>query len=113
MTNLPNKPLIYDLDISQIEHSLALWSEPVYRASQIWNGLYVNLWNNPEQFTNLPLQLRNNLETYYSFSNLALSAKCPIFFVMHWHYFFNLYFISAINCVFIGFQLIPIPGVKL
>jgi len=71
MTNSPNKPLIYDLDISQIEHSLALWSEPAYRASQIWNGLYVNLWNKPEQFTNLPLQLRNNLETNYSFSYLA------------------------------------------
>ena len=71
MTNLPNKPLILDQDISQIEHSLTLWSEPVYRASQIWNGLYVNLWNKPEQFTNLPLQLRNNLETYYSFSYLA------------------------------------------
>jgi len=71
MTNIPNKPLIYDLDISQIEHSLALWSEPTYRASQIWNGLYVNLWNKPEQFTNLPLQLRNNLETNYSFSYLT------------------------------------------
>ncbi|MFC2053314.1 23S rRNA (adenine(2503)-C(2))-methyltransferase RlmN [Chloroflexota bacterium] len=71
MTNLPNKPLIYDLDISQIEDSLASWGEPVYRASQIWNGLYINLWNKPEQFTNLPLQLRSNLENNYSFSYLT------------------------------------------
>jgi len=70
MTNLPIKPLIFDLDITQIEHALAAWSEPVYRASQIWNGLYINLWTKPDQFTNLPLQLRINLENNYSFSGL-------------------------------------------
>ena len=53
------KPLIYDLDFASLEDILG--SEPRYRAQQIWQGLYHQLWQKPEQFTNLPLSLRQKL----------------------------------------------------
>jgi 23S rRNA (adenine2503-C2)-methyltransferase len=39
------KPLIYDLDLPELEEILAEWGEPAYRARQIWQGLYQQLWN--------------------------------------------------------------------
>ncbi len=45
---------------------LAEWGEPAYRAEQIWQGLYQNLWNSPEEFTNLPKSLRENLASELS-----------------------------------------------
>ena len=65
-----NKPLIYDLDLNQLEAILKEWGQPAYRARQIWNGLYQNLWNAPEQFTTLPLALREKLADRFSFSHL-------------------------------------------
>jgi len=56
-----NKPLIYDLSLSGISALLAAWGEPAFRAQQIWQGLYQQLWTSPEEFTNLPKRLRERL----------------------------------------------------
>ena len=64
--------LIYDLDLETIEQVLTSWGEPKYRAAQIWKGLYHHLWSAPEQFTTLPLGLRNKLAAEYRFSDLQL-----------------------------------------
>jgi 23S rRNA (adenine2503-C2)-methyltransferase len=61
---------IYDLDPQALENALISWGEPAYRVKQIWQGLYQNLWNQPEQFTNLPKNLRDHLFADFSFSNL-------------------------------------------
>lgn len=64
------KTLIYDLDLPELEGILGEWGEPAYRAMQIWQGLYRQLWEEPEQFTALPLRLRQKLADRFSFSNL-------------------------------------------
>ena len=64
------KKYIYDLEYTQLEELLLGWGEPGYRAQQIWRGLYQHLWNQPNQFTQLPLQLRSRLEKEFSFSHL-------------------------------------------
>ena len=65
------KPLIYDLDFEGFQSLLAEWHEPVYRAEQVWKGLYQNLWNSPEEFTNIPKTLRENLASELSWVALV------------------------------------------
>jgi 23S rRNA (adenine2503-C2)-methyltransferase len=66
----PTKLFIYDLDLEALEELVKFWGEPAYRARQIWQGLYQHLWNQPDQFTNLPLGLRKKLEEQFDFSHL-------------------------------------------
>lgn len=54
-------PFVYDLSFENLQSLLATWGQPAYRAGQIWQGLYVNLWSKPEEFTNLPKALRDQL----------------------------------------------------
>src|SRR5574338_651195 len=58
-----NQPLVYDLEFDDLKSLLASWGEPAYRAGQIWQGLYQNLWTSPEEFTNMPKALRQKLVT--------------------------------------------------
>jgi 23S rRNA (adenine2503-C2)-methyltransferase len=64
------KPLIYDLDLSDLTKAIQDMGESKYRARQIWQGLYKNLWATPDEFTNLPKSLRENIRDSFSFSNL-------------------------------------------
>jgi 23S rRNA (adenine2503-C2)-methyltransferase len=64
------KRLIYDLDLPEIEIIVREWGEPAYRAQQIWQGLYQQLWNDPSQFTNLPQRLRERLEETFRFHSI-------------------------------------------
>jgi 23S rRNA (adenine2503-C2)-methyltransferase len=66
----PQKAYIYDLELPQLTEILQSWGEPPYRARQVWQGLYRQLWNRPEQFTALPLRLREELAEHFSFSHL-------------------------------------------
>ena len=59
--------LIYDLDLPGLANLLQEWGEPAYRAKQIWEGLYRQLYSMPEQFTNLPKFLREKLEAKLKF----------------------------------------------
>jgi 23S rRNA (adenine2503-C2)-methyltransferase len=69
-----NKPLIYDLTLDDLKALLAQWGEPVYRAGQIWEGLYQNLWLTPDEFTNLPKSLREKLASELSWNVLIPST---------------------------------------
>ena len=62
------RPLIFDLDLPELETLLVEWGEPIFRAKQIWQGLYQQFWNSPEQFTNLSKSLRERLGDYFRFS---------------------------------------------
>jgi 23S rRNA (adenine2503-C2)-methyltransferase len=64
------RALIHDLDYQQLTDLLKIWSEPVYRTDQIWQGLYHSFWNDVHQFTSLPKALRQRLEKHFSFSHL-------------------------------------------
>lgn len=70
---MSDKPLIYDQDLPGLENTLLSWGEPKYRATQIWQGIYQNLWDIPEKFTNLSVSLRKKLADHYQFSNLTPS----------------------------------------
>jgi len=65
------RPLIYDLDQTDLSQHLESWGQPAYRARQIWRGLYQNFWVRPEEFTNLPAALRLKLEEEFSFEALS------------------------------------------
>jgi 23S rRNA (adenine2503-C2)-methyltransferase len=60
--------IIYDLDLSTFTNTLEKWNEPVYRAKQIWQGLYQQLYDSSDQFTNLSKSLREKLAENFTFS---------------------------------------------
>ena len=64
------KPLIYNLGQSELAEMLASWGESTFRVKQLWQGLYLQLWNSPDQFTNLPVSLRQKLAETLLFSYL-------------------------------------------
>lgn len=66
-----NLPLIFDLDFENLQQILASWNEPVFRAKQIWQGLYRQLWPSPDCFSNLPAALRAKLSQEFRFSSLT------------------------------------------
>ena len=66
--------LIYDLSFSALTNLLKEWNEPTYRAKQIWQGLYQQLYNSPEQFTNVPKALRDKLAEHFTFSAFTVKT---------------------------------------
>ncbi len=67
-------PLIYDLNMDQVKSTLVTWGEPAFRAKQIWQGIYKNLWARPEEFSNLPAALRQRLGEEFRFTSLDPGA---------------------------------------
>jgi 23S rRNA (adenine2503-C2)-methyltransferase len=61
---------IYDLGQSELAEILSSWGESTFRGKQLWQGLYLQLWNSPEQFTNLSISLRQKLANNFLFSHL-------------------------------------------
>jgi 23S rRNA (adenine2503-C2)-methyltransferase len=68
-----SKPLVYDLTLIDIQSLVNKWGENKYRSLQIWNGLYKTLWGKSEEFTNLPLPLRELLS-----QDIEFDVICPI-----------------------------------
>jgi len=67
----PVKPLsIYDLDLVQLQERVVDWGEPSYRALQIWQGVYKQLWSSPVGFTSLSKGLRQRLDAEFSLWNM-------------------------------------------
>ncbi|MEP0803883.1 MAG: 23S rRNA (adenine(2503)-C(2))-methyltransferase RlmN [Chloroflexota bacterium] len=66
--------LLYDLDLPSLSNLLAQWGEPAYRARQIWQGLYVNLYDSPARFTNLPISLREKLAEEFTFTPFTVKT---------------------------------------
>ncbi len=69
-SRMESKTLIYDLDLPALTEILRAWGEPDYRAMQIWQGLYHQLWNLPSAFSSLPASLRKRLADHFTFSHL-------------------------------------------
>jgi 23S rRNA (adenine2503-C2)-methyltransferase len=63
---------IYDFDLTSLSDMLKKWDEPAYRAKQVWQGLYQNLYRAPEQFSNLPGPLRQKLAERLNFSPIKV-----------------------------------------
>lgn len=65
-----NPLFIYDLSQNEIAEIINSWGESSFRVKQLWQGLYLNLWNSAEQFTNLPIPLRQKISNTFDFSHL-------------------------------------------
>jgi 23S rRNA (adenine2503-C2)-methyltransferase len=62
---------IYDLDLPALEARLIELGEPRFRAAQIWDGFYRQCWRSADEFSNLPLTLRQKLaEVFNPFTHL-------------------------------------------
>jgi 23S rRNA (adenine2503-C2)-methyltransferase len=62
----------YDLSFEQVEQLIVNeFKEPFFRAKQIWEGVYKNLWYLPEDFSNIPNQLREKLWESISFQSIS------------------------------------------
>jgi len=66
---------IYDLGLPALEELLASWGMPAYRARQIWEGIYQNLYATWNDFTNLPKDLRSRLDREFSLTPLEAAAN--------------------------------------
>lgn len=62
--------LIYDLDLPELTEQLKAWGEPPYRATQVWQGLYQQIYRSPDEFSNLPKPLRERLAGEFEFSGI-------------------------------------------
>jgi 23S rRNA (adenine2503-C2)-methyltransferase len=63
-------PLIYNLDHSDIQNIVKEWGEKPFRSTQIWQGIYKNFWQLPEDFTTLPFNIRQQLISNFKFIGL-------------------------------------------
>jgi 23S rRNA (adenine2503-C2)-methyltransferase len=72
-----NPSLAYDLDFKELSSLFESIGEPVYRARQLWQGLYQQFWNSPDQFSNFPSALRGRVAKILQFQALipTLSLK--------------------------------------
>jgi 23S rRNA (adenine2503-C2)-methyltransferase len=70
MVESPARKSIYDYSLKAIADIFSAWGEPNYRAHQVWEGLYKHLWNNLDQFTMLPLSLREKLSTVFMYQSI-------------------------------------------
>jgi len=61
---------IYDLSHNELAEILASWGESTFRAKQLWQGLYLQLWDSTDRFTNLPSTLRQRLADTFLFTHL-------------------------------------------
>lgn len=62
---------IFDLTYPELQNLVSSWNEPNYRATQIWQGLYRNLWSSSQEFTPLSAALREKMQTSLWFSSLT------------------------------------------
>jgi 23S rRNA (adenine2503-C2)-methyltransferase len=69
------KQLIFDLTLDELAAKFNDWSQPSYRAKQLWQGLYQQFWSRPDDFSNFPKDLRHKLADEFMFSNLRESER--------------------------------------
>lgn len=67
---MQDKHLIYDFNFEQIADILTSWGGPSYRGMQVWVGLYQQLHSSWDDFTTLPLSLRERLKDNFAISHL-------------------------------------------
>ena len=66
---------MYDLSFEGLTELLQELNQPAFRAKQIWQGIYHNLWSDFEDFSNLPLSLREELSGQFTIGGLILEEK--------------------------------------
>ena len=69
--SLDTSQSLYDLNLDELQAQLNQWGEPVFRARQIWDWLYVRLADTYDAMTNLPQALRERLAAAYPIGRLT------------------------------------------
>jgi len=65
------KFFILDLTFAELQELMNSWGQPDYRAIQIWQGIYKQLWRCPDEFTILPVELRQRMQNELVFSSIV------------------------------------------
>lgn len=63
--------LIFDLGAEELNNWLGTHGEPKYRGLQIWQGLYKQCFDKPEEFSNLSKKLKGLLTADFLFNSLV------------------------------------------
>ena len=66
---------IKSLSKTELEEVVTSWQEPKYRAKQIFEWLHKHLAESVSEMTNLPLKLREKIETGFYFPKLEIADK--------------------------------------
>jgi len=69
---------IFDLSFEELSQLLRTWNEPDYRAGQIWEGLYRQLWSSPDEFTSLPKTLRQKFVELFSRGRTSITDQSSL-----------------------------------
>jgi len=75
MSDTSKQDFVFDLNRDRLREIIAALGEPSFRADQVWNALYVNLVENPDQISTLSKSLRTRLTSTLSFSHLDLVTR--------------------------------------
>ncbi len=67
---MPDKPHILDLSIESLQALVKEWGLPAFRAKQIYRQIYVNLAENPDAMSDLPVELRKRLTDEIEWTSL-------------------------------------------
>jgi 23S rRNA (adenine2503-C2)-methyltransferase len=62
---------LLQFSFAELQAQMAMWSEPRFRAQQIWKWIYQHLATTFDDMTNLPLALRERLARYYRLTPLT------------------------------------------
>ena len=66
------KTCFFDLNYEELLSILKEWQEPEYRAKQLWNLVYRNLNFVPQNFSNIPKDLREKLDETFEFQPIKI-----------------------------------------
>ncbi len=66
---------MYDLSLEELTEQIKSWGQTAFRAKQIWQGLYKNLWVKPDEFHNLPKELREKMAAEWDFESIQPTIK--------------------------------------
>jgi 23S rRNA (adenine2503-C2)-methyltransferase len=66
---------LYDLNFEHLEDLLREFKQPGFRSKQIWQGIYQNLWTDLDDFSNLPITLRDQIASQYRLGGLTLAKE--------------------------------------
>ncbi len=64
-----DKRIIYDLSFDEMSNYVEAMGESAFRSRQIWEGIYKHLVDVPDQMSNLPKMLRQELEKEFAFNS--------------------------------------------
>lgn len=73
--NKNSLPLVYDQSQQQVAETMKAIGQPAYRAKQLWQGIYQNLWSNPSDFSNFPAGLRDQIGSTYRFGSFTIGTR--------------------------------------